>query len=78
MIVSYNASSVKLYCATNCLVRFENKNYFYQFEENARPYYNTGVIVVNTTVVGLAPGTDVIIFKIFSPKISAKKWAFLT
>jgi hypothetical protein len=29
-------------------------------------------------IVGLTPGTDVMILKIFSPKISAKKLAFLT
>jgi hypothetical protein len=29
-------------------------------------------------IVGLAPGADVMIFKIFSPKNSAKKLTFLT
>jgi hypothetical protein len=40
--------------------------------------YNAGVVVVNAEDVGLPPGTDVMIFKIFSPKNSAKKLAFLT
>jgi lipoprotein signal peptidase len=45
-------------------VRFENKNIFF--------------VVVNLEDVGLAPGTDVMILKIFSPKNFAKKMAFFT
>jgi hypothetical protein len=39
--------------------------------------YSAGV-VYTLLIIGLDPGTDVMIFKIFSPKNSAKKLAFLT
>jgi hypothetical protein len=45
---SYNASAVKIYNVTSSLVRFENKN--------IEP---TGVVVVNSKVVGLAPGCGI-------------------
>jgi hypothetical protein len=35
--VSYNASDVKNYNATSSLVRFENKNIFFYFEETLVP-----------------------------------------
>jgi hypothetical protein len=35
----YNASAVKIYNATSCLVRFENKNIFFYFK-NVLVYYN--------------------------------------
>jgi hypothetical protein len=37
-IVSYSASAVKIYNATNSLVRFENKNIFFNLK-NALVYY---------------------------------------
>jgi Ni,Fe-hydrogenase III small subunit len=44
--------------------------------EHAQAYPNAGVAIVNSPVVG--SGTDVMIFKIFSPKNSAKKIGILT
>jgi hypothetical protein len=57
---SYNASAVKIYNATSSPRHFE-KNFFLLIE-NAPGYYSTGVVVVKSSVVGLAPG-----FKMSSP-----------
>jgi hypothetical protein len=46
--------------------------------KNALAYYNASVVAVNSKVVGLAPGTNVMIFKVFSPKNSVKKLSLLT
>jgi hypothetical protein len=44
-VVSYNASTIKIYNATSSLVRFENKKVFFHFERNnALAYYNAALI----------------------------------
>jgi hypothetical protein len=50
----YNASAVKIYNATNSLVRFENKDVFFYFEKRSS-LLKTGVVVVKLEVAGLPP-----------------------
>jgi hypothetical protein len=58
-IVSYDASVVKIYNATGSLVRLKNKKSFVNFEKTLWPttYYAT-YVVVNSEVIGLAPGAN--------------------
>jgi hypothetical protein len=72
MIVSYNARAVRNYNVTSSLVHFETNTFSFPLK-NALTYYNDGILVVNSEVFGLAPGTDVMILKIFSPKNFAEK-----
>jgi hypothetical protein len=63
MIVIYNAMHI--------LVLFENKNIFFLLNKRSSLLHRCRVIV-NSLVIGLAPGTDVMILKILQ-----KNWRFL-
>jgi hypothetical protein len=55
--LSYNASVVKIYSATNSMARFYNKIIFLLFK-NALAHYYAGVVAVNSKVAGLTPGSQ--------------------
>jgi hypothetical protein len=55
---------------------FLKSNVFSSTLKQALAYYNAGVVVANSKVVGLDPATDVLVLKIFSPKNLAKIFAF--
>jgi hypothetical protein len=66
--------------ATSSLVRFENENNFYKFEETRYPTTTLALcVVVNFQVVGLAPAHKSLLrlqhkFNKFSAEIGFEKW----
>jgi hypothetical protein len=67
-ITSYNAGVVKVYNSAYSIARFLKLQIIFPQCKNALVFYNAGVIIVNSRVVGLAPGLlDEFVKK--SPKI---------
>jgi hypothetical protein len=66
---NYSASIVKIYNATSSLVRFKNKNISSTLKYVVA-YYNAGIVVVNSLLVGLATGVD--FMKLFWSKFTDK------
>jgi hypothetical protein len=60
MIVSYNASVVKIHNTTSSLVKFEIKNIFFYFEKCCSLRHTTLALYVDakSEVVGLAPAVN--------------------
>jgi hypothetical protein len=56
MIVSYNASTVKIYNATKKHSAFLEKKNIFHFLKNYSAYYYAGIVVVNSKVLGMTPG----------------------
>jgi uncharacterized protein (DUF486 family) len=68
--ITKNASAVKIYNATISLARFGNKNIFYFYEKNAIAYYNAGVVIIKSIVVGSDSGVNPTTFE-FTPTMPA-------
>jgi hypothetical protein len=57
-------------------VRFENENIFLNLKKTTLAHYNSGV--VHAAIIGLAPGTDVMIKKSFAENFGEKISVFCT